>query len=101
MARPKNDPLAASSKIMFGNEARLRVAAAIHHAASNGEPVSAIDLEDATGLRYNPVFTDVKRLVAGGLLSETETGPGGRQFYEVHDSPYWEACAQLLKALGD
>jgi hypothetical protein len=96
---PKPDRIAAMSVAMFGNEARLRVAAAIHSAMLAGEMVSARDLEESSGLRYGPVRTDVRRLFDGKLLESVGEGEGGRQLYQPVDTVYWKMCADLLSEL--
>lgn len=84
---------------MFGNEARLRVAAAIHVAILAGENVSARDLEESSGLRYQPVRTDVRRLSDGKLLESVGEGDGGRQMYRPVETIYWQMCSELLTEL--
>lgn len=95
----KDHEIAHMSQVMFGNHSRLKVAAAIADAVDLKMLVSARDLEEATGLRYGPVRTDVNRLKEGGLLTHAGEGDGGRQMFKPVDTPYWYLCRDVLRAL--
>jgi len=72
---------------------RLEVAAAI--ADAEGQPVHAQELADATGLRYPRVQSELKHLLALGMLRESECD-GRAVEYKAVSSEYWNACRSLL-----
>jgi DNA-binding transcriptional ArsR family regulator len=90
----ESTPVRMRSKQLLGNAYRMELAAEL---AEVGKPVSAIELADATGIRYPRVHEELQRLKAAGLLVASESrGSGVVVEYTVVPSCYWQGCRDLL-----
>jgi DNA-binding transcriptional ArsR family regulator len=93
------DELRIASKDLLGNKYRLEIGAAIHE--RNDEPLTALAISDFTGVRYQRVQEDLKRLTAAGLLVQPDEQEGQTVEYQPVESVYWELCRALLLELAD
>lgn len=83
------------SKILFGNQHLLLVAATV---AQGSPELSARDLEEVTGLAPSTVHRLLQKFVGADLAVRVERLPGDRgQRYERVPHPFWDA----VRAMGD
>jgi hypothetical protein len=89
----------AASRLLFGNQDRLEVAAAVGRAEVGGVYAQAIAL--TTGLHSGRVGKQLAVLSDAGLLVRMPTVGGGRRvYYERRESPFWDFAAHFLEASG-
>lgn len=91
------DEIRIKSGELLGNIYRLEVAEAIFDAA--GDVVTATTVSEETGIKYNRVQEELKRLEAAKVLTSKPAPRGQPVEYKAASTVYWELCKQLLVEL--
>lgn len=95
LSSPERERLRDNSKRLFGNRDRLEVAAAI--AGSVDPAVNATDLSADLGMVNSRVRAQLIVLSQVRLLDEVPyTTDLSKRWYLRRDSPFWDACVDLL-----
>src|SRR5688572_11431918 len=84
------------SKLVFGNQDRLIVAAAV----ADAEPGSifARSLAQSIGIPDNRISLQLRQLADADLLvALPKVGGGNRIYFERRNSAFWELCVQLCQ----
>ena len=87
------------SKVLFGNQDRLIVAAAVAEAEPGS--IYARSLAKEIGISDNRVSPQLHHLEAAGLLTRLpKLGGGPTVHYERRESTFWDLCIALCRELG-
>jgi DNA-binding MarR family transcriptional regulator len=86
------------SKLVFGNQDRLLVAAAV--AVAEAGSIYARNIAEQLGITDNRVAPHLRTFEAAGLLvSLPSVGGERRVYYERVDSSFWPLCADLTATI--
>lgn len=87
------------SRLLFGNQDRLLVAAAVAVAESGS--IYARNIADQIGITDNRVGPQLASLERAGLLTRLpKVGGERRVYYERVDSNFWELCSSLMEEIA-
>lgn len=83
------------SKLLFGNQQRVRIAAAV--ARAEGDLVHALEISQNAGVAHNVASSQLKEFVLAGVMEDGPSVAGQRfRYFRRLPSCYWRLSAELL-----